>query len=206
MNARQLNVMWLAHNELAFYGIPALLDQVPAIGGYVVCQGSGDAERRLTDGADFDVCVLPLSSYGPALGALIRKSGARLVLSLSDTAALHPGLAHGRRVDAWLLEQSITLDVLKETFRQMSLPTTGTMAPLRTEAETVGRSARRSSRLTARELSVLRLLVQGLTNQQIARALGISIHGVKRHLSNLMLKFDCSNRTEVALAASRIWE
>jgi DNA-binding CsgD family transcriptional regulator len=115
-------------------------------------------------------------------------------------------LAHGRSVDGWLLEQCITLDVPKDTFRQMALPTTGARTPLRTAAEAVGRPSRRSSRLTARELSVLRLLVQGLTNQQIARALGISIHGVKRHLSNLMLKFDCSNRTEAALTGSRIRE
>jgi DNA-binding NarL/FixJ family response regulator len=128
------------------------------------------------------------------------------VLTLSDTAVLHPGMAHGRSVDAWLLEQCITLDVLRDTFRQLALPTAGVATPLRADAADAVSRPRRNGRLTARELSVLRLLVQGLTNQQIARALGISVHGVKRHLSNLMLKFDCSNRTEVALAALRIWE
>ncbi|MFF8035490.1 MULTISPECIES: response regulator transcription factor [unclassified Streptomyces] len=201
-----MDVLWLAHSELAFYGLPALLGQVPEVSGHVVCQDSAAVEQHLADGF-FDVCVLPLSVYGPALGRLARTGAGRLVLSLSDTAVLHPGLAHGRRVDAWLLEQCITLDVLRETFRQLALPVTGAAAPLRTEptADAAGRSGRRNGRLTARELSVLRLLVQGLTNQQIARALGISVHGVKRHLSNLMLKFDCSNRTEVALAALRIW-
>ena len=33
------------------------------------------------------------------------------------------------------------------------------------------------------------------------------VHGVKRHVSNLLLKFDCSNRTEAALAAPQLeWD
>lgn len=205
MDGGQLNVLWLAHSELAFYGIPALLRQVPSVSGHVVCADAAAAQQNLAGGF-FDVCVLPLSAYGPSLGGLARTGAARLVLTLSDTAVLHPGMAHGRSVDAWLLEQCITLDVLRDTFRQLALPTAGVATPLRADAADAVSRPRRNGRLTARELSVLRLLVQGLTNQQIARALGISVHGVKRHLSNLMLKFDCSNRTEVALAALRIWE
>jgi DNA-binding CsgD family transcriptional regulator len=60
---------------------------------------------------------------------------------------------------------------------------------------------RRASKVTARERTVLGLLARGRSNQQIARALGISDHAVKRHVSNLLIKFDCSNRTEVALLA-----
>ncbi|HTP14566.1 MAG TPA: LuxR C-terminal-related transcriptional regulator [Streptosporangiaceae bacterium] len=57
------------------------------------------------------------------------------------------------------------------------------------------------SRLTAREKAVMALLARGRSNHQIARALGISDHAVKRHVSNLFMKFDCSNRTELALLA-----
>ncbi|GII76591.1 hypothetical protein Sru01_15730 [Sphaerisporangium rufum] len=58
-------------------------------------------------------------------------------------------------------------------------------------------------RPTARERTVLSLLARGRSNHQIARELGISDHAVKRHVSNLMLKFGCANRTEVALLAVR---
>lgn len=60
------------------------------------------------------------------------------------------------------------------------------------------------NRLTLRERRVLSLLARGRSNQQISRALGISVHAVKRHVSNLLIKFDCSNRTEVALIATRL--
>ncbi len=56
-------------------------------------------------------------------------------------------------------------------------------------------------RITPREQAVLALLSRGRSNQQIARALGISGHAVKRHVSNLLIKLDCANRTEVALLA-----
>ncbi|RSN14751.1 hypothetical protein DMB42_07760 [Nonomuraea sp. WAC 01424] len=59
-------------------------------------------------------------------------------------------------------------------------------------------------RLTEREHLVLALLLRGMSNHQIARAMDISIHGVKRHISNLLVKFNCSNRTEVALVAQRL--
>ncbi|OLB79926.1 MAG: hypothetical protein AUI14_08935 [Actinobacteria bacterium 13_2_20CM_2_71_6] len=62
-------------------------------------------------------------------------------------------------------------------------------------------AGRLAGRLTARERTVMGLLARGCSNQQIARALGISGHAVKRHVSNLLMKFGCANRTEVALLA-----
>lgn len=50
-------------------------------------------------------------------------------------------------------------------------------------------------RLTAREQEVLQPLVDGLSNRQIARRLGISEHGAKRLVANVLAKLDCTNRT-----------
>ncbi|HEV2125139.1 MAG TPA: LuxR C-terminal-related transcriptional regulator, partial [Chloroflexota bacterium] len=49
--------------------------------------------------------------------------------------------------------------------------------------------------LTARELEVLRLLGDGLTNQEIADALFISVPTVKRHLSTILGKLDLPSRS-----------
>jgi DNA-binding NarL/FixJ family response regulator len=59
-------------------------------------------------------------------------------------------------------------------------------------------------RLTAREQTVLALVARGRSNQQIARSLDISSHAVKRHVSSLLVKLDCTNRTEVAILASDV--
>ena len=57
--------------------------------------------------------------------------------------------------------------------------------------------------LTAREREVVRCLAAGMTNQQVARALGISIRTVTVHVSNLFRKTGAASRTEAALWAMR---
>ncbi|GIE99781.1 helix-turn-helix transcriptional regulator [Paractinoplanes rishiriensis] len=59
-------------------------------------------------------------------------------------------------------------------------------------------------RLTAREQTVMALVARGRSNQQIARSLDISSHSVKRHVSSLLVKLGCTNRTEVAILASDV--
>jgi len=57
--------------------------------------------------------------------------------------------------------------------------------------------------LTARELAVLRLLVRGWTNAQMAEKLGISERTVRFHMGNLLEKLGVGNRTEAVVAAIR---
>jgi DNA-binding NarL/FixJ family response regulator len=55
--------------------------------------------------------------------------------------------------------------------------------------------------LSARELDVLKLIVKGDHNKQIARVLSISEHTVKTHVKNILDKLDVDDRTEAATAA-----
>ena len=57
--------------------------------------------------------------------------------------------------------------------------------------------------LTPRELDVLRLLVQGKSDREIADALFIGTRTVETHVSNLIAKLGASNRTEAATLATR---
>ena len=50
--------------------------------------------------------------------------------------------------------------------------------------------------LTARELEILRLIVAGLRNQEIADQLVISLSTVKRHIANAYGKLGVDHRTE----------
>ncbi len=60
-----------------------------------------------------------------------------------------------------------------------------------------------SSELTDRELDVLRLLAEGLTDREIADRLFLSVTTVRYHVSNLMSKTGLSSRTELAVQAVR---
>lgn len=55
--------------------------------------------------------------------------------------------------------------------------------------------------LTPREVSVLKLLTEGLTNKDIARDLSISEVTAKKHIQSIIAKLDVSNRTEAAVKA-----
>lgn len=59
------------------------------------------------------------------------------------------------------------------------------------------------SKLTPREVEVLRLLAQGHTNQQIADACFLSPATVKTHVQNIFLKLGVSDRTQAAVVAVR---
>jgi two-component system, NarL family, response regulator LiaR len=55
--------------------------------------------------------------------------------------------------------------------------------------------------LTERELEVIRLVADGLSNQDIAQKLTISEKTVKTHVSNILGKLDLSDRTQLAIYA-----
>lgn len=57
--------------------------------------------------------------------------------------------------------------------------------------------------LTPRELEVLRLVAQGLDNQEIAEKLVVSEATVRTHVSHIMSKLHLASRTQVALYALR---
>jgi NarL family two-component system response regulator LiaR len=56
---------------------------------------------------------------------------------------------------------------------------------------------------TTRELDVLRLLVQGKSDREIADTLFIGSRTVQTHVSNLLAKLEVSNRAEAAAVAVR---
>jgi len=57
--------------------------------------------------------------------------------------------------------------------------------------------------LTERELSVVRLVAEGQTNQEIGEDLGIATSTVKAHLVRIGLKLRAHNRAEVVYWAAK---
>jgi LuxR family maltose regulon positive regulatory protein len=58
--------------------------------------------------------------------------------------------------------------------------------------------------LSVQEQRVLRLLVAGCTNQEIAQELVVSINTVKAHMKNLYRKLNVSHRLEASAVARRL--
>jgi LuxR family maltose regulon positive regulatory protein len=58
--------------------------------------------------------------------------------------------------------------------------------------------------LTPREIEVLKLIMAGLTNPEIAGQMVISAETVKKHAGNIYAKLGVKNRTEAAAKARQI--
>ncbi len=63
--------------------------------------------------------------------------------------------------------------------------------------------ARPAPHLTQREREVLRLIIEGQSNRQIAQQLTISAETVKTHIHHIMQKMQVKDRTQAAVLASR---
>lgn len=65
-------------------------------------------------------------------------------------------------------------------------------------------SSTSAASLSPRELQVLALLAEGLTNQQIGEQLDLSARTVKTHVQNLLTKLDAPDRTGAVARAFRL--
>ena len=55
--------------------------------------------------------------------------------------------------------------------------------------------------LTTRELEILRLITQGLSNKQVAYTVGIATYTVNNHVKNILKKLGVGDRTQAATSA-----
>ena len=58
--------------------------------------------------------------------------------------------------------------------------------------------------LSEREIEVLRLVATGMSNQQIARQLVITVGTVKKHLNNIFGKLGARSRIQAVAAANKL--
>ncbi|MGB9593531.1 MAG: response regulator [Anaerolineae bacterium] len=137
-----------------------------------------------------DVRVLILTAYDedPYVFALLQAGADGYILKTADADAL---LEAVRKV--YRGEPTLSPDVMEKVLRQLQQ---GGPAQAQGQVEP----------LTAREIEVLRLAAQGLTNRAIGRALGISDRTVQGHLANIYGKLNVASRTEaVTEALKRGW-
>lgn len=105
--------------------------------------------------------------------------------------------------DIWL-DSAIAAKVLKQqTSRVHTWEFTQKAAPEPTVERSVPANNSMAEPLSPRELEVLNLIVEGLSNQEIADRLIISLPTAKTHVRNILNKLAVDDRTQAAVQAMR---
>lgn len=151
-------------------------------------------------------CVTLVLSVGAlsgalgSLGPLLARPCTRLALLAGalDRDRLH--LAAELPIDTVVRAQDLSVASLAEMLGvlrrgMVSVSRTTMRELLALAADPAGTGGPSRPPLSARELDTLRLMSAGLSNREIAKRMCITVHGVKRHVANILVKLGCQNRT-----------
>lgn len=203
-----LRVLVSVGSEMERRGMRTMLDPLPQVAEVVTCSDMQETIRILHSG-QFNVLIVAMASDLEGLKKIAAQAAQQHVRTVVLLRSLDEGAASslgGLSVDGFLLEDELTEHSLREALSslvkgEMAMP--GRLARrLLAQIRKLERAeAERPFLLTPREQQALVLLADGMSNKQIARRLGISEHGAKRHVANVLAKLNCPNRTlAVALA------
>lgn len=70
-----------------------------------------------------------------------------------------------------------------------------------TRSDAVATRPEEIDKLTPREMEVLRLLAQGLSNRKIGERLSVNERTVKSHVAAILAKLEAANRTDAVMRA-----
>ncbi|MFL5806756.1 MAG: response regulator [Roseiflexaceae bacterium] len=219
--ATKIRVLIVDDQSLIRVGIQTLLSRKPDIEvvGYA---GDGAEALRQVAALDPDVVLMDIRMPGmdgvEATRQLVARQARASIIILTtfhDDANVFSALAAGARgyllkdtdhkelaeairvvaAGRALIHPEITAQVLRE-FSRLTTPAPAP-APCPTPRD------ERLALLTDRELTILRLLGSGRTNQEISERLALSVGTVKNHISNILSKLDVRDRTQAGLFAQQ---
>nr|WP_198955334.1 response regulator transcription factor [Kineosporia sp. R_H_3] len=150
---------------------------------------------KLPDGSGVDVCRR-VRGLDPAIAAL-------MITTYDDDEARSAALTAGAA--GFVLKEVEVADLVRDVRRvaRGDVLVGPAADPVAGHGGDVDVEPGLLERLTRQERRVLDLVAEGLTNQQIGDALGISPKTVKNHVTSVLLKLDVRWRTQAAVYLAR---
>jgi DNA-binding NarL/FixJ family response regulator len=196
-----ITVVLADDHALVRRGFRRLLEDDPGIA--VVGEAStGDEAVRLSTALSPDVIVMDAAMPGmsglAATRAILEARPTAFVLMLSmhsEETLVRQAMASGAR--GYVLKNALDLD-LAAAVRRVAAGETVMDPAVRPAEPLVGERARR---LTPRELEVLQLICNGLSNREIAAKLDVSANTVAVHRANIMNALGVHKAAELVVYA-----
>ncbi len=203
--------------EIARIGLMTMLSRMPAVEVVGSANNGQDAHRQCLS-IKPDVVIMDLSMpvmNGVDATELIRKDlpETRVVIMTTHDRDEDVFGALGAGADGYCLKTATGEQLLAAiktvadggawldpaiANRVLRASTTGASSSAKKDG-----SANDMAKLTERELEVLKLLVDGLNNQEMASHLFLSLETIKSHMRHIMEKLAVSDRTQAAVRAVR---
>jgi DNA-binding NarL/FixJ family response regulator len=200
-----LRIVVAETNEVVRRGLLGMLGAIDMVDFATGTSSANDGLRLLRDHGRMHVLIV--GSVGDATVAetarvVIERSDCRLLVLIPNADSSHLRKAVGIQAHGYLVLSELTTSKLAAALDHVQR--TGMFIPPEVGSHLLAQARRDTPELvrlegylSPRERDVLELLIAGLSNGDISRSLGISIHSAKRHVSSILTKLDSPSRTHL---------
>lgn len=207
----RIRVALVDDQSIVLEGLRTLLDTMPALWvEYATTQPTeliAEMRRNPVDVVVSDIRMPGFNGFDVVrrLGSWVRPIPVILLTTFDESSLLDEALSVGAR--GFLLKGATPEDLLAAIEavaaggQWLSPVVTQTMRRATRASDRQGDAVAFDIVLTEREKGVLRLAATGLTNKEIAQALGLVEGTVKNYMSDLMTKLESRDRTQAVIRA-----
>lgn len=203
-----LSVLIVDDHEMFADGIARILGDEPDIRvvgtAQTIDRGVALARSTQPSIAVVDYC-LPDSQGGEAIRRILEVSpctGVVVLTGLADVRTLTDAVAAGCR--GFVTKDRASYELIQAVRYVQAGEVFITQRMLANLLPKFSRPAPRiGSDLTERELSILALVTEGHSNQDIARQLFLSVHTIRNHVQSVLSKLNAHSRLEAVIVAGR---
>lgn len=195
-----VNVLIIEEQEVIRRGLLAIASSIPGVSASAVPAVAADHTQGISV---TDVTLISTSTLVNLERTGLAVEDLRPVIvivpapqpQLLEIATQRP--ANGYLMQPELSAESLGTAITQVLDGQLAIHDTVATHLLQRKRDTGTALLSRLAELSPRELEVLTFLVAGASNKEIAGKLGISIHGVKRHVSALLNQFHSPSRAHL---------
>lgn len=207
---RPVSVVLAFASEVLCRGLRSMLEPIAVVASVTECSDPAELGLLFLPHGDSRVVIcspVVLTGWCQRRPAEMAQ-GVRFLVLVPDASDETIAQVTALPADGYILEPGLTPELLAVALTRLldgkiPMPEAIVRGLLMVHREAKDGPAKRPFALTPREAQVLSLMVDGLSNKEIAVRLRVSVNAAKRHVANVLAKLNCRNRTHAVAMVLR---